>query len=187
MIAKLDHWRPPCYNACIVRALGVDPGEKRIGLAVSDDGGVLALPLRTLPAVPDAKANAANIAGVAREEECVVIVLGLPMRLDGSEGAAARKVRVLCKALRSLTDAEVVLWDERLTTAEAHRALQRAKVGARKEKSVIDQAAATLLLQSYLDAKAPPRWIDPEMHLAPLEGENDRSGRARERRKRRDD
>lgn len=135
---------------------------------MSDDEGIIALPLRTLAADPNAAVNAKNIAAIATEEGCGSIVMGLPLRLDGSQGSAARKAQVLAKRLRACTDAPVILWDERLTTAQAQRALRASDMGAQKERSVIDQAAATLLLQSYLDSKAEPRWIDPDMHMEPL-------------------
>lgn len=174
-----------------MRILGVDPGDRRIGLALSDDEGVIALPHRTLAADPSAAVNAKNIAEIATEQGCEMIVIGLPLRLDGSEGNAARKTHVLAKKLRACTEVPLVLWDERLTTAQAQRALRSGNMGAKKERSVIDQAAATLLLQSYLDSKAEPRWTDPEMQMPTPDPEARRASRVSRseaaRRNKRDD
>jgi len=136
-----------------MRRLGVDPGDARVGLAVSDDEGALATPLCTIAARGEGD-PAKRIAAEALREDCKEIVVGLPRNLDGSEGGAARKARLLAGRIHTATGLRVVLWDERLTTAEAHRALGAAEMSERDQRKVIDQVAATILLQSYLDARA---------------------------------
>lgn len=131
------------------RALGVDPGSARIGLALSDELGCMAHPLRTLRAGTE---SAADIAAVAAEKESGVIVIGLPRNMNGSYGPAAEKSRALAAAIAPLTTARIVLWDERLTTAAASRRLQEAGRNTRQQRSVIDQAAAVQILQDWLDS-----------------------------------
>lgn len=139
-----------------MRTLGVDPGDARVGLAVSDDDGTFASPLRTIAARGEGD-PAKRIAEEAVRAGCAEIVVGLPRNLDGSEGGAARKARALAGRVRAATGLRVVLWDERLTTAEASRALSAVEMRARDQRSVVDQVAATILLQSYLDARAARR------------------------------
>jgi putative Holliday junction resolvase len=131
------------------RALGVDPGSARIGLALSDELGCMAHPLRTLQAGSD---PASQIAAVAAEKESPVIVIGLPRNMNGTYGPAAEKSRALATALAPLTGARIVLWDERLTTAAATKRLQEAGRNSRQQRSVIDQAAAVQILQDWLDS-----------------------------------
>ena len=138
-----------------MRRLAVDPGTARTGLAVAEQDMFVATPLRTLHhRGPQAALNA--IVEVAREISAQEIILGLPLRMDGSEGEAARRARRLAEALQARVEIPVVLWDERLTTVSAHRALGDQGVRGRSRREVVDQAAATLLLQSYLDAQARP-------------------------------
>jgi putative Holliday junction resolvase len=124
-----------------------------VGLAVSDDDGLLATPLCTVPARGEGD-PAKRIAAEAAREGCEEIIVGLPRNLDGTEGAAARKSRLLAGRIHLASGLRVVLWDERLTTAEAHRALGTVEMSERDRRGVVDQVAATILLQSYLDARA---------------------------------
>lgn len=135
------------------RVLGVDPGSARIGLALSDEIGCMAHPLRTLRAGGEAE-NARALAEVIREKESPAVVIGLPRNMSGSYGPAAEKSRALAAALAPLTSARVILWDERLTTAAASRRLQEAGRNSRQQRGVIDQAAAVQILQDWLDAQA---------------------------------
>lgn len=135
---------------CAMKRLGVDPGERRIGLAIADDEVGVALPLRT---VPGGSRGVVGVAGVAREEAVDAIVVGLPLRLDGTEGIAARKARAFGEALARETRLPVLWWDERLTSAAADRSLSTLGVGGRERRRVVDQGAAALLLQGYLDAQ----------------------------------
>lgn len=132
------------------RALGVDPGSARIGLALSDELGCMAHPLRTLKASPE---SAAEIAAAAEESGSRTIVIGLPRNMNGTYGPAAEKSRVLAEAVRQRTSAKVILWDERLTTAAATKRLQEAGRNSRDQRGVIDQAAAVQILQDWLDGQ----------------------------------
>jgi putative Holliday junction resolvase len=132
------------------RALGVDPGSARIGLALSDELGCMAHPLRTLKASPE---SAAEIVAAAEESGSATIVIGLPRNMNGTYGPAAEKSRVLAEAVRQRTSAKVILWDERLTTAAATKRLQEAGRNSREQRGVIDQAAAVQILQDWLDGQ----------------------------------
>lgn len=132
------------------RALGVDPGSARIGLALSDELGCMAHPFRTLKASPE---SAAEIAAAAEESGSRTIVIGLPRNMNGTYGPAAEKSRVLAEAVSQRTSATVILWDERLTTAAATKRLQEAGRNSREQRGVIDQAAAVQILQDWLDGQ----------------------------------
>ena len=134
------------------RALGVDPGSTRMGLALADDLGLLAHPYQTLQVKGVGPADqAAAIASVAAEKDSPSIILGMPRNMNGTYGPAAEKSRTLAEALKPLTTAKVILWDERLTTAAATRRLQEAGRNSRDQREVIDQAAAVQILQDWLD------------------------------------
>lgn len=133
------------------RALGVDPGAVRIGLALCDDLGCMAHPLRTLKAGSE---SPAEIAAVAAEHGSGTIVIGLPRNMNGTYGPAAEKSRALAAAVTPLTSAKVLLWDERLTTAAATKRLQEAGRNSREQRGVIDQAAAVQILQDWIDSRS---------------------------------
>jgi putative Holliday junction resolvase len=135
-----------------VRVLAVDPGSKRVGLAVSDPTGTIAQPLTTVEAEPS-ETLVARLAGIAREIEATRIVVGLPRRLDGSFGPEAKAARALADALRKESRLPVELVDERLTTAAAERSLVAGGMRRARRRETIDRVAATLLLQSHLDRK----------------------------------
>jgi putative Holliday junction resolvase len=135
------------------RALGIDHGEARLGLAISDELGMLAHPLETL-AMKEIADPAARIAAIVAREKVTAIVLGLPRHMDGSYGPAAEKVRAFAEKLRAACACEVKLWDERLTTVAAQRSLHEAGRNTKQSRAVIDQVAAQLILQSWLDAQA---------------------------------
>lgn len=132
------------------RLLAVDLGEVRIGLALSDASQTVATPLDTLHAGADV---VGQLAQVSEERDVVGLVVGYPRTLRGREGRAAREARETADAIRERTGLPVVLWDERLTTVEAERVMlaQDASRGTRRQ--AIDRVAATLLLQSALDAR----------------------------------
>lgn len=130
------------------KALGVDLGTERTGIATEVLG--LAQPVRVLDARGDDLVPA--ILAVADEEGATEIVVGHPLRLDGTEGPAAARARAIAEELRGVARIPVVLWDERLTTVQAERTLVGAGVRRRKRRGVIDKLAATVMLQSYLDA-----------------------------------
>ena len=133
------------------RWLGIDLGEARVGLAISDPLGLFAHPLRTVASSPrlvDEVCTAATNEGVGG------IVVGLPKNMDGSLGPAAAKAKAFAERLQARLPAlKIVLWDERLTTVEAQRALQNAGRNAKQSRKMIDQVAAQILLQSYLDSR----------------------------------
>jgi len=134
------------------RALGIDLGDARVGVAVSDDLGMLAHPMETI------QVKAGRVMGrileIAREKGTQTIVVGMPRNMDGSFGPAAQKTRDFIDALKLETSCRVVPWDERLTTVSAQRSLHEAGKNARAQKAMIDQVAAQILLQSWLDSQA---------------------------------
>ncbi len=146
------------------RVVGIDPGAARIGIAISDDEGSIAFPRATVPA-KGGWADAARRVGEALEdEELELLVVGLPLRLDGTEGEAARRARGLGEALAAELGIPVAYWDERLTTVAAERSLSEMGRRGSRRRDVVDQSAATILLQGYLDAKKGGTWKDPSSH-----------------------
>jgi putative Holliday junction resolvase len=134
--------------------LGVDYGEARIGLAVSDPTGTIATPIEAVNAT--GQNDAANIARVATECEAQGIIVGLPLSLDGSQGPAARKINAFCARLRKFTDLPVITCDERMTTVEAQSLLREAGKSPSKargaERGKIDSASAAIILDSYMQS-----------------------------------
>jgi putative holliday junction resolvase len=134
------------------RILGVDPGEKRIGLAISDPTATIANPLQVIKHVSRAL-DAASIAQIAAEHDCEKIVVGQALDSDGNPGPAARHADRLAEAIRAQTDLPVELWDETGSTQAARSAAIALGVGRRKRSGHLDEIAATVILQSYLDAQ----------------------------------
>jgi putative holliday junction resolvase len=134
------------------RRLGIDVGAVRVGVALSDPDGVLATPLVTVPRDVAGGSDLAAIAGLVVEHEVVGIVLGLPRTLAGREGPAAEAARDFAAGLVSVVDVPVELSDERLTTVVATQQLRERGVKGRKQRAVVDQAAAVAILQGWLDA-----------------------------------
>ncbi len=132
------------------RILGLDMGTKRIGLAVSDPLGITAQGLEVWVR-RGREADLNHILEVAREYHVQQIVVGLPRHLDGRPGAAAPEIQKFAGALGQALEGEVIFWDERLTTAAAERLLIQADVSRKRRRQVVDQLAAVLILQSYLD------------------------------------
>ena len=133
------------------RILGIDPGDVRMGLAISDELGMLAHPLET---VPVGKADGVDrVAEIVAEKGVSVIVVGMPRNMDGSFGPAAEKAKALIEKLKAKVTCRVVPWDERLTTVSAQKQLQAAGRNAKQQRGIIDQAAAQIILQSWLDAQ----------------------------------
>jgi putative Holliday junction resolvase len=135
------------------RILGLDLGERRIGMAVSDPLGITAQGLPTLVRAGGA-ADLEAIASRTQEYEVERIVLGLPLRLDGTAGPAAEAARRFAADLERYSGLPVDLWDERLTTVQAERTLTGAGVRRDRRKASRDRLAAVLILQSWLDAQA---------------------------------
>jgi putative Holliday junction resolvase len=132
------------------RVMAVDPGSRRVGVAVSDPTGTIAQPLAVLPAEP-AETLVARLVQVAREQEATRLVVGLPRRMDGSHGPEARAARTLAGELRRASGLPVALVDERLTSVAAERALLAGGASRARRRQLSDPVAAALILQSYLD------------------------------------
>ena len=144
-----------------VRALGIDYGRKRIGLALSDPTGLLARPWKTIAA----SGGTARVAGVLAAEASALlsepdglsaIVVGYPRRLSGERNDQTGPVEAVAEALRSLVGVPVVLQDERLSSREAESLLARSEKDWRKRKALLDAASAAVILQDYLDARESP-------------------------------
>ncbi|MFN2621322.1 MAG: Holliday junction resolvase RuvX [Chthoniobacterales bacterium] len=131
------------------RILGIDLGRARIGVAVSDELGLLAHPLETIPASNDA---ARRIVELVREKNAECVVIGLPRHMNGSVGESAADALAFAKKLQALSSCEIVMWDERLTTMAANRALRDSGRKTRNTRQVVDQVAAQMILQGYLDS-----------------------------------
>lgn len=135
-----------------MRVLAVDPGSKRVGLALSDPTGTIAQPLSTVEASP-LESLPQRLAEVAKQSEAKRIVVGLPRRLDGTYGPEAKAARELAESVRKASGLPVELVDERLTTAAAERSMIAQGVRRAKRRATIDSVAAALLLQSHLDSR----------------------------------
>ena len=135
------------------RALGIDLGEARIGVAVSDELGMLAHALETI-VVKDTRDPLARVVQLAKEKDVGHVIVGLPKNMDGTTGPAAEKSRAFAEKLREQLTCPVRLWDERLTTVAAQRYLHDAGRKVKQSRSVIDQVAAQIILQGWLDAQA---------------------------------
>jgi putative Holliday junction resolvase len=131
------------------RILGIDLGRARIGVAVSDELGMLAHPVETIPARTDA---AQRIAEIVREKDAERVIVGLPRHMNGSVGTGATEALAFVKKLQALLSCEVLTWDERLTTTAANRALRESGRKTRDSRGIVDQVAAQMILQSYLDS-----------------------------------
>lgn len=143
-----------------MRVLCLDLGSKRVGIAISDEKGWLARPLLTYQRIGPRK-DIVNLAAIAHKEDVGLIVLGLPLSLNGDEGPEAVKARAVGEQLAAATHIPITFWDERLTTVEAHNTMEAMGIPLRKRKDKIDQVAAAVILQSYLDSHPqdePPPW-----------------------------
>jgi putative holliday junction resolvase len=133
------------------RVLGIDVGSVRIGLAISDETYTLATPLATVP--NDSRNIWARLAREMEDRDVDRVVIGLPRRLDGSEGEAAALAQQFAAKLAQRTALPIELWDERFTTTIAERSLIESGVRRKRRREVIDAVAAAVLLQSWLDAR----------------------------------
>jgi len=133
-----------------MRLLGLDVGTRTIGLAVSDEGGAVATPLRTISREGGLK-DLEAVAAARAEHDAAALVIGMPLDLDGGEGDAARRVRALGARLAEHLGCPVHYWDERFSTVAAERALLEGNVRRRKRKQVINHIAAALILQGFID------------------------------------
>lgn len=134
-----------------IRYLALDVGSKRIGVAVSDELGLTAQPVLTLERRRNPREDLRSIARLCRRFEAVGIVVGNPRGADGQPTPQAIKIQSFATELGELTKLPIHLWDERLTSHEAHQILYEAGRTRQTHSRVVDQVAATLILQSFLD------------------------------------
>ena len=136
----------------VPKVAAVDLGKARVGLAMTDELGLMA---HTRPALDgrNKKAMLASLAELAREEGIALFLVGLPLEMTGVEGPAARRAREIAAELADASGVPVELWDERLTTVEASRRLRAGGVRSREQKSRIDGAAAAVMLEAWLAAR----------------------------------
>lgn len=135
------------------RILGIDYGERRIGVAISDETATIATPVDTLDGTAPQQA-ARRIVELATERSVEKIVVGLPMRMDGSSGPSAEYAKAFGERLLKAGSCPVVYWDERFSSRTAEQALIEGGARRQKRKQVIDKLAAQIILQHYLDAHA---------------------------------
>ncbi len=136
-----------------MRLLGLDLGEKTIGVAVSDELGWTAQGLMTI-ARKGKKQDLAQLRSLLEQYACRGFVLGLPRRTDGSEGPEAERVRKFARSLEGVFQLPVYFWDERFSTKVASQVLMQGSVRRENRKEVVDKLAAVIILQSYLDAQS---------------------------------
>ncbi|OYV04261.1 MAG: Holliday junction resolvase RuvX, partial [Verrucomicrobiales bacterium VVV1] len=138
-------------------ALGIDHGDARIGIAATDDFGILAHPVETIDRAKTEPLT--RIAELVALRKIKTLVLGLPVRMDGSEGTSAEKVRAFGEKLRQhLPDLPLILVDETLTTSTAASKLREAGRNAKQQKSIIDQAAAVEILNAWMGEEENPKF-----------------------------
>ena len=140
-----------------MRALGIDLGSKRIGIAVSDRTGTIASPLTMVPRSGSVKRDHEQIRKLVVEEEAELLVVGLPINMNGSLGPAAKAAVAEAEALATVVGVPVITFDERRTTVTADRALIEAGIGAQARRKLVDKVAAAVLLQTWLDSRAAQR------------------------------
>jgi putative holliday junction resolvase len=132
-----------------MRIMAIDYGDARTGIAVCDKLEMLASPLCVIE--QNKQKTVERISEIAKEEGVELIVLGYPKNMDASIGSRAKKSEDLAKLIEDLSDIKVVLWDERLSTVSAHEFLNSVNVRGKKRKKIIDEVAATIILQDYLN------------------------------------
>ncbi|HET6373604.1 MAG TPA: Holliday junction resolvase RuvX [Candidatus Polarisedimenticolia bacterium] len=134
------------------RILALDVGEATLGVAVSDSLGLTAQPITTIHR-SGMKEDLRAISRLIEEHAATTILVGMPLRMSGEAGTAAAEVEVFVGKLRTRLALPVITWDERLSTVQAERALLEADLSRRKRREVINQVAAAIILQSYLDSR----------------------------------
>ena len=139
------------------RILALDFGRARIGVAISDELQLLAHPLET---IPTRERPESRIAKIVHDKKVDHVVIGIPRRMNGEIGTAATEVLDFVEKLRAMLPCPIVTWDERLTTVAANRALRDAGKKTRQTRGYVDQVAAQIILQSYLDRRAHNAQVD---------------------------
>jgi putative holliday junction resolvase len=135
------------------RILGLDVGSRRIGLAISDPLGITAQGLDTIRR-QNKRLDFGQLERVIREYDVAQIVIGLPLRMSGAEGAPAEKMQAFAEAIRRRFQLPVHLWDERLSSAQANRLLRETDMSIKRRGQVVDRMAAVLILQNWMDARS---------------------------------
>ena len=138
------------------RALGIDLGSKRIGIAIGDRTGTIASPLQVLQRSGSSRRDHQAIAALVIEEEADIVVVGLPLNMNGSSGPAARAAIDEAAALATVVGVPVVTFDERRTTVTADQAMIEANMSAQARRRIVDKIAAAVMLQNWLDAGEAP-------------------------------
>lgn len=138
-----------------MRALGLDLGTRRVGVAISDSAGTVATPIEVLDRRADHAADHREIAALLAEWEAEIVVVGVAYSLDGSVGPSARSHLAEIEELGDALSVPVVPYDERLTTVTAERSLMEQQMNAQERRRVVDKVAAAVMLQSWLDAGMP--------------------------------
>ncbi|MBK01384.1 MAG: Holliday junction resolvase RuvX [Acidimicrobiaceae bacterium] len=136
-----------------MRAVGIDLGETRIGVAVSDSAGQLATPYEVLTRSGSREQDHRHIAAIVAEVEAEILIIGLPLSLDGSLGKAAQGASDEADLIASLLSIPVEMHDERFTTVEAERKLKEQNLDAPARRKIVDKVAAAILLQAWLDGQ----------------------------------
>jgi len=154
-LTRPSTWLGPRLVSVDVRALGLDLGERRVGVAVCDSAGRVATPVETLVRSGDPERDLRAFADRVTEWQAEIVVVGLPISLDGTEGPAAAGARAEIDRLERLLAVPVVSYDERLTTVIAERSLMEQQMKGPERRGVVDQVAAAVMLQSWLDAGMP--------------------------------
>lgn len=156
-------------SAHILRFLALDVGSKRIGVAVSNELGLTAQPVMTLERRRNRRDDLRSIARLARRFAVAGIVVGNPLHLSGKESTQSTKTKTFADELGAVTGLPIHLWDERLTTREARLMLYQAGHRRQQHRHLVDQVAATLILQSFLDARRQGTGIgDQESDRKPI-------------------
>jgi putative holliday junction resolvase len=148
-MAESDHPRTSTENQ---RILGLDVGSRNIGVAVSDPLGITAQGLQTIRR-QNKRVDLERLKEVIEEYAVSEIVVGYPLRMSGTEGIQAEKMQRFAEQLRQHFKLPVHLWDERLTSAEANRMLRESEMSIRRRAEVVDQVAAVLILQSWMESR----------------------------------
>jgi len=141
------------WTKILMRILAIDHGTKRMGIAISDELGMIAQPLEFIPAEPFAE-FLNRLKEILHTKQAELILVGMPRNMNGSYGPAASKVQEFVAALKEAVTIPIRTLDERLTSVQAHRFLTEAEVSGRQRKGKVDKSAAAILLQSYLDSRS---------------------------------
>lgn len=147
-----------------MRLMGLDVGDRSIGVAVSDELGISANPITVIRRTDSLKKDIAEVRRIADEYGVQRIIVGLPLMMNGTVGIQAEKVQEFAEQLRRRVHVPVETWDERLSTAEVERLLIASDQSRARRKEVVDKLAAAIILQSYLDRHRSPQEIDFTHH-----------------------